>query len=104
MGKNFAVVKIGGRQYKVSVGDQFDIEKEEGKKGDKLTFNEVLLTSKKGKISLGTPTLKGDKVEAKILDQKRGKKVRILKYKAKSRYRRRKGHRQEYTRIEITKI
>ena len=104
MTKDFSIVKMGGSQYKVSVGDKIEIEKVEGKEGDKLSFDEVLLAAKKGKVSIGTPLVKKAKVEAKIKGQIKGKKIKILKYKAKSRYRRRKGHRQRYTRIEIVKI
>lgn len=104
MGRDFVIVKMGGSQYKVSAQDKLEIEKIEGKNGDKVNFGEVLLTSKKGKVSIGTPTVKGAKVEAKILDQVKGKKIKVFKYRAKSRYRKRKGHRQQYTRIEIVKM
>lgn len=104
MAKDFAVVKIGGSQYKVSPKDNIQVEKLEAMEGDKLSFDDVLLTCKKGKISIGTPTVKGAKVEAKVLEQARGRKMKILKYKAKARYRKHIGHRQHYTRIEILKI
>lgn len=104
MDQDFAIVKIGGTQYKVSVGDQFDVAKLEGKKGGKVVFDGVLLTSRKGKVAIGTPEVKGAKVEAKILGEVKGKKIRVFKYKAKSRYRKTKGHRQKYTKIEITKV
>lgn len=104
MSKDFAVVKIGGGQYKVSKGDKLAVDKQGGEKGDKLSFDNVFFTSKKGKFAIGTPCVKGAKIEVKILEQFRGKKIKILKFKAKSRYRRRMGHRQEYTRIEIVKI
>jgi large subunit ribosomal protein L21 len=104
MSKDYSVVKIGGSQYKVSKGDTFEVEKLEGKAGGKLKFSDVLLTSKRGKVSIGTPLVKGAVVEAKIIDQIKGKKVTTFKYEAKSRSRRKRGHRQLYTRVEITKI
>ncbi|MBN2015538.1 50S ribosomal protein L21 [Candidatus Dojkabacteria bacterium] len=104
MDKDYAIVKIKGSQYKVSKSDKLEVERIEGKENDKLTFDEVLLTSKKGKVSIGTPTIKGENVEVKIIEQVKGKKIITFKYKAKSRYRKTKGHRQQYTRIEIVKI
>jgi len=104
MSDSFSIVKIGGSQYKVSIGDVFKIEQVKGKAGDKLTFDKVYLIYSKGKVSVGKPIVRGAKVEAKIIDQIKGEKIKILKYKAKSRYRRKIGHRQRYTRIEITKV
>lgn len=104
MAKDFAVVKIGAAQYKVSKGDNVQVEKLDKEVGKKVVFNEVLLASKKGKLDIGTPTIKSAKVEAKIIEQYKGKKIKVFKYMAKSRYRRHKGHRQNYTKIEITKI
>lgn len=104
MNQDFAIVKTGGTQYKVSIGDQFDVAKLKGKKDDKVVFDGVLLTSRKGKVTIGTPEIKGAKVEAKILGEVKGKKIRVFKYKAKSRYRKTKGHRQKYTKIEIIKV
>ena len=100
----YAIVKIGGSQYKVSVGDELDVEKLEGKKGDKITFGEVLLLSQADKLKLGKPLVKGATVEAEILEQFKGKKIRVATFKAKSRYRRVKGHRKHLTKIKIKKI
>ncbi|MFQ6049797.1 MAG: 50S ribosomal protein L21 [Candidatus Paceibacterales bacterium] len=99
-----ATIKTGGKQYLVSLGDKIKIEKIEGKKGEKITFPEVLLLEKRRKIEIGTPFIKGVKVIGKILSQGKGKKVIIFKYKASKRYKVKKGHRQPFTEIEITKI
>lgn len=101
----FAIIKTGGKQYKVEKGDVLRIEKIDKKTGNIVTFNEVLLVSDdKKKISIGMPKVKEAKVEAKILEQGRAKKVEVVKYKPKIRYKRKKGHRQPYTKIEITAI
>lgn len=101
-----AIIKTGGKQYKVQKGDKLRIEKIDKKVGSKITFSEVLLVGdEKGKgMKIGTPNVRGAKVEAKILAQGRAKKVEIVKYKPKTRYRRKKGHRQAYTEIEIIRI
>lgn len=101
MKEDISVVKIGKSQYLVKKGDQILVEKLEGNPGDKVTFDSVLLQVKKGSIDVGNPYIKGKKVEAKILAQTKGKKIEISKYKAKSRYRRKAGHRQQLTSIEI---
>lgn len=100
----FAVIKTGGKQYKVSEGDILDVEKLSGKSGDKVSFSEILLVSDEKKTEVGTPVVEGSNVEAVIVDQVRGPKIKGFKFKAKSRYRRRYGHRQDLTRIEIKKI
>lgn len=88
----------------VSQGDKIQIEKIEGQAGDKITFDQVLATLTDSDYQLGKPTLEGKTVEAKIVEQGRGDKIDVIKYKAKSRYRRKMGHRQHYTEVEITKI
>lgn len=100
----FAIIRTGGKQYKVSKGDKIKIEKLEAKVEDKVTFDDVLLVAEKGKTKIGTPKVKGVKVEAKVLEQGKGKKVIIFKYKAKKRYKKKQGHRQYYTEIEIINI
>jgi len=100
----YAVVKIGGSQYKIAEGDEIEVEKLEGKKGDSLDFKEVLLLVDKEKVKIGKPYLPGVKVKAKILDQVKGKKIRVAIYKAKSRYRKVRGHRKLLTKIKIEKI
>ncbi len=101
-----AVIKTGGKQYKVSAGDKLDIEKLAGKEGDKVTLDQVLLIADEdGKnIEVGKPFLSGKKIEAKIEKQFRDDKVMVVKFKNKVRYRRKQGHRQNKTLIKIDKI
>ncbi|MDD5341087.1 MAG: 50S ribosomal protein L21 [Patescibacteria group bacterium] len=101
-----AVIKTGGKQYKVKEGDKFDIEKLIGKEGDKVSFDQILLIADEdGKsVELGKPFLSGKKVEAKIEKQFKDDKVMVIKFKNKTRYRRKKGHRQNKTLITISKI
>jgi large subunit ribosomal protein L21 len=99
-----AVIQTGGKQYLVSKGDKVQVEKLEGVKGDKVTFDKVLFTAEGTKYEVGKPFLSGSTVEATIVKQGRGKKIEVLKYKAKSKYRRKIGHRQSYTEVEITKV
>lgn len=102
----FAVIKTGGKQYKVSPGDSLKIEKILGdhKEGDKIVFDKVLLVEGKEGVSIGTPYLVGAKVEGKILEIGRSPKISVMKYKQKSKYFKKVGHRQPYFKIEITKI
>ncbi|MDP2864288.1 MAG: 50S ribosomal protein L21 [bacterium] len=99
-----AIIKTGGKQYLVKPGDKIKIEKIDKKEGSEITFNEVLLLEKGKKMDIGCPLIKGAKVIGKILSQGKGKKVIIFKYKPKTRYKVKKGHRQPLTEIEITKI
>ncbi len=99
-----AVIKTGGKQYKVSPGDKLKVEKLDKKEGDEITFDEVLLFQDKDKVEVGKPLLKGYKVSAKILKQDKAKKITILKYKPKTRQKTKMGHRQPYTEVEILKI
>ncbi len=101
---SFAVIATGGKQYLVAKGEKIQVEKLEGKAGDKITFDQVLATISDKDYVLGKPAIKDAAVEAKILKQGRGKKIDVLKYKPKSKYRRKIGHRQAYTEVEITKI
>ncbi len=96
-----AVIKTGGKQYLVSKGDKIKIEKIEGKEGEKIVFDKVLLLEKRGKVHIGDPFIKGAKVMGKILKQGKAKKVVIFKHKAKKRYKIKKGHRQAFTEVEI---
>ncbi len=100
----FAVIKAGGKQYLVTPGQKVKVEKLNAKEDENFLFEEVLLLENGGKTEIGTPTVKGAKVEAKVLKQGRGKKVIVFKYHAKTRYRKKKGHRQPFTEVEITKI
>ena len=101
-----AVIKTGGKQYKVAEGDKLKIEKLPAEAGKSIKFDEVLLVidSKDSKIQIGTPLVSEAKVEAKVLEQGRAKKVKVVKYKNKTRYTRVYGHRQPFTQVEITKI
>jgi len=99
-----AIIETGGKQYMVSKGEKIRVEKLSGKEGDIIKFDTVLFTEDGKTFDIGKPYLTGKTVEAKILKQGRGKKIRVFKYKAKSRYRKRQGHRQHYTEIEMTKI
>ncbi len=96
----YAVVAIKGKQYKVSEGDELLIDKHEGELETK-----VLLLAKNGKVTVGKPVVKGAKVVLKVLkDDEKGKKITVVKYKAKSRYRRKYGFRPRYTRLLVEKI
>ncbi len=99
-----AIIKTGGKQYKVAPGDKIKIEKIDKKEGSEITFKEVLLVEKNRKLDIGTPFVKGAKVVGKILSQGKGKKVIVFKYKPKTRYKKKAGHRQLFTEVEITKI
>ena len=99
-----AIIKTGGKQYLVSPGQKIKIEKIVKKEGSEIIFNEVLLLEKGKKIEIGTPLIKGVKVIGKIVRHDKAKKVIIFKYKAKKRYKVKKGHRQPFTEVEIIKI
>ena len=99
-----AVIKTGGKQYVVKEEDVLDIEKIDGEKGAKHSFDSILLIADGDKVDIGMPTLEKAKVEAEIVDQFKGKKVEIVKFKRKTGYRRKTGHRQQLTKVKITKI
>jgi large subunit ribosomal protein L21 len=98
-----AIIQTGGKQYLVSTGDKIQIEKIDGTAGDTVKFDQVLMTVDGNNVNVGKPTVDGAVVEGKVVKQGRGKKIEVLKYKAKSKYRRKIGHRQAYTEIEIVK-
>ena len=100
----YAVIDACGRQYKVAEGDLVFVEKLEANEGEKVTFDQVLLISDDGKVKVGTPTIKGAKVEATVVKQGKAKKIVVFKYKAKKNERRKQGHRQPYTQVKIEKI
>jgi large subunit ribosomal protein L21 len=106
-----AVIKTGGKQYVVSPGATITIEKlgrrsktQDLKKGDAVTFDEVLLTEDGGKLKLGTPALSGAKVTGTVESVGRAKKIEVVKYKAKSRYLKRRGHKQPQIKVKIDKV
>ncbi len=101
----FAVIKTGGKQYKVKEGEILKIEKITGAAGDKIDFEVLLLADEDGKdVKIGKPIVAGAKVAAEILEQGRARKVNIIKYKPKVRYRRKAGHRQMYTKVKIVSV
>ncbi len=100
----FAVIKTGGKQYRVQENTILRIEKLEAEAGAKVAFDEVLLLSEKGKITVGKPLVSGAKVEATVLEQMRDRKVIVFKKKRRHNYRRKKGHRQHLTVVQIQKI
>ncbi|MEI8130105.1 MAG: 50S ribosomal protein L21 [bacterium] len=102
----FAIIATGGKQYPVSVGDVVRVETLPGdlKKGDKVVFDQVLLVDNGKDTSVGTPTIKGATVEGIFQTAGRGKKVLVVKYKAKSKYHKKNGHRQEYSEVKISAI
>ena len=99
----YAVFKTGGKQYRVAQGDKVRVEKLPGNVGDAVTFADVLLIGGDA-VKIGRPTLSGAKVEAKIVAQDRGKKVVVFKFRRRKNYRRKNGHRQPFTALEITGI
>lgn len=100
----YAVIKTGGKQYRVAQGDRLRVEKLPGNVGDTVTLGEVLLVGSGDGVKIGQPTVSGAKVEAKILGQDRGEKVIIFKFRRRKNYRRKTGHRQPFTALEITGI
>ena len=99
-----AIIKTGGKQYIALEGSSFHVEKLEGVAGDKISFSYVLLVSDNDVVATGTPTVAGKTVEAEIVEQGRAKKVIVMKYLAKSRYKKKNGHRQPYTKVKILSI
>lgn len=98
-----AIIQTGGKQYLVSKGDKIQVEKLAGEAGENIKFDQVLFTVEGTDLVVGKPTVAGAVVEGTILKQARSKKIHVLKYKAKSKYRRKIGARQHYTEVEITK-
>ena len=99
-----AIVKISGKQYRVSKGDIFKTNRQEWKIGDKVKINDILLTENKGEISVGNPIVRGASVTVKILEHSRDKKILIYKKKRRKGYQRKNGHRQGNTLLEVVKI
>ena len=100
----YAVVETGGKQYRVTVGQTIEVEKLPFAVGEKVELDRVLLVADGDEVKLGQPTVKGAKILATVVEHGKGKKIIIFKYKPKERYRRKKGHRQAYTRLRIEKI
>jgi large subunit ribosomal protein L21 len=104
--EEFAVIQTGGKQYRVSVGDVIDVEKLSGDhaKGDKIVFDKVLLVDNGADTTIGMPYIKGASVEGLFQENGREKKVLVIKYKQKSRYYKKNGHRQPFTKVKISSI
>ena len=100
----YAIIESCGKQYKVAEGDVVFFEKLDVEEGKKVTFDNVVLVSDDKKVEVGAPYVKGVKVEGKVVSHGKGEKILVYKYKAKKNYRRTQGHRQPYTKVEITKI
>ncbi len=100
----YAIIESCGRQYKVEKGEVVFFEKLNAEEGKKVTFDNVVLVSDNGKIQVGNPYVKGVKVEGKVVAHGKGKKIIVFKMKPKKNYRRKQGHRQPYTKVEITAI
>ena len=100
----YAVIESCGKQYKVAEGDVVFFEKLDAEAGKKVSFDKVVLVSDDEKVQVGNPYVKGVKVEGKVVSHGKGKKIIVFKMKAKKNYRRKQGHRQPYTKVEITSI
>lgn len=100
----YAIIESCGKQYKVAEGDVVFFEKLDAEEGKKVTFDKVILVSDDGKVQVGNPYVKGVKVEGKVVAHGKGKKIIVFKMKAKKNERKKQGHRQPYTKVEITSI
>ena len=101
---DYAIIRTGGKQHRVEEGDTIRVESLSAGEGDTVEMDEVLMLSRDGVVTLGSPTVPGAKVTAEILGNGRGKKIVVFKYKPKTRYRRKNGHRQSYTDLKVTGI
>ena len=100
----YAIIKTGGKQYRVQGGETIFVEKLEAEVDSAVVFDEVLAVGGEGDLKVGTPIVSGAKVTGKVVAQGKEKKILVFKYKAKSNYRRRQGHRQPFTKVVIEKI
>ncbi len=100
----YAIVESGGRQYRAEEGHSFSVEKLPYEVGEQFELSNVFLLSNNGEVKVGQPTVEGVTVKATIVEQYRGKKIFVWKYKSSKRYRRRRGHRQSYTRVRVDEI
>ena len=100
----YAVIKTGGKQYRVSAGDSIDVEKLPHEVGEQIELDQVLLVANGNGSKIGQPLVDGAKVKATVTRQAKGRKVIVFKYRPRNRYRRKKGHRQHYTRLRIDEI
>lgn len=100
----YAVIKTGGKQYRVEEGDRLRVEKIETATGDAVEFDQVLLVADGDKITVGQPLVDGAKVTAEVTEQGRHKKIKIIKFRRRKHYRKQQGHRQWFTEVKITGI
>lgn len=100
----YAIIKTGGKQYRVSEGDELFVEKLEVEDGAEIVFNEVLAVGEGESMVWGRPLVEGASVKAELIKHGKGRKIEVFKYKAKKGYRKRYGHRQPYTKVKITAI
>ncbi len=100
----YAIIKTGGKQYRVNEGDVISVEKLDVASGEAVIFDEVLVVSKDGELQIGAPVVSGAKVEGTVVQQGKEKKVIVFKYKPKKDFRKKQGHRQPFTRVMIDKI
>ena len=100
----FVIVEHGGKQYRVAEGETIEVDRLSQEVGDKVTLDEVLLAVNEDEVTIGTPTIKGAKVQAEVVDHFKGRKILVFKYRPKQRYRVKSGHRQLYTRLLIESI
>jgi len=100
----YAVVQSGGKQYRVQAGDTIRVESLPNDEDDVVELDEALLVSRDGLVTIGTPNVEGARVTAEVVGHGKGKKLVVFKYKAKTRYRRKSGHRQLYTDLKVTNI
>jgi large subunit ribosomal protein L21 len=100
----YAVIRTGGKQYRVSPGDVIRVEKLGGDPGAEVAFNEVLMTEDAGSVCVGTPLVSGARVTGQVLQQGKAKKVLVFKKKRRKNYRRHQGHRQQFTAVRVTQI
>jgi large subunit ribosomal protein L21 len=100
----YAVLKTGGKQYRVTVGDKIDVEKLPNAVGEQVTLESVLMVENDGQVTVGMPMVSGARVVAKVVDEGKGVKVTHFDYRNKHRRRKTIGHRQQYTRLEISEI
>lgn len=100
----YAVIRSGGKQYRVSPGQRIKLERLDGDAGDAISFDDVLLVSGGGEVAVGTPTVESASVSGEIVEQGRGRKINVFKYKSKTRYRRLRGHRQLHTAVLVNEV
>lgn len=101
---NYAIVQAGGKQYRVRAGDFIDIEKVDAEIGSTFEISDVLLFSNEGELLVGNPQVEGARVVTEVLEQGKDDKIVVFKYKAKTRYRKKQGHRQRFTRLEVKEL